>query len=357
MDKVNLSLESDKYTNHVQDTFNQMFKENDLTDITLICDDRKQLKSHKIVLSSWSPVFKSIISSLPSFGATVYLRGVKSADMETLLEFMYLGQATSYQDKIKDVLAVANSLEIKGITKFGEVTTKDNKVDSNDSDVLIEKEKMIKENLKVRSIDSLVSTEYLLEEETFTNINSASLIRNSLMDVGAKGGERQRLKDRDSKPNFVEPETEGIIKLVEDTTEYFKDNTKDRSEMNETENTRKELENPKDGITKKRSEKQAAFNNMSSANMLIKSLMDVGSRGGARQQSRRSSITVPTPEATTKKDALTDEDVDRLEEELVKFPNPSVYYKKKIAARLTKEINVSERLIINWLNENGKRDL
>ena len=83
--------------------------------------------------------------------------------------------------------------------------------------------------------------------------------------------------------------------------------------------------------------------------------MDVGARGGGIQSNRSSNIS-PTSEVI-EKDELSEEDVDRLEQELVKFPNPSVYYKKKIAARLSKEINVPDRLIINWLNENGKRDL
>ena len=77
LDKVNLTLDADEYTNHVEETFQGMFKHQDLTDITLICDDKKQLKAHKIILSSWSPVFKSIIAPHPSFGASAYLRGVK----------------------------------------------------------------------------------------------------------------------------------------------------------------------------------------------------------------------------------------------------------------------------------------
>ena len=83
--------------------------------------------------------------------------------------------------------------------------------------------------------------------------------------------------------------------------------------------------------------------------------MDVGTRGG-RRQSKRFTNNVQVNEDKNK-DGLSQQHVIRLEEELVKFPNPSVYYKKKIAARLTKEFNVPERIIINWLNENGKRDM
>ena len=87
----------------------------------------------------------------------------------------------------------------------------------------------------------------------------------------------------------------------------------------------------------------------------MKSSMTAPSRGGRRQSKRINSV--PSPVKKPTEEALTAEQISRMEEELVKFPNPSVYYKKKIAARLTKEINVPERIIINWLNENGKRDL
>ena len=37
----------------------EMMKSNELTDVTLVCDDKKQFKAHKIVLSACSTVFKN----------------------------------------------------------------------------------------------------------------------------------------------------------------------------------------------------------------------------------------------------------------------------------------------------------
>ena len=61
-------------------------------------------------------------------------------------------------------------------------------------------------------------------------------------------------------------------------------------------------------------------------------------------------------EVTPKKDDLSSQQIRRMEEELVKFPNPSVYYKKKLATKFGKEFGINDRIILNWLNENGKRD-
>ena len=72
----------------------------------------------------------------------------------------------------------------------------------------------------------------------------------------------------------------------------------------------------------------------------------------ARRQAKKASVTEVTPN----NDELSSQQIKRMEEELVKFPNPSVYYKKKLATKFAKEFGINDRIILNWLNENGKRD-
>ena len=48
---------------------------------------------------------------------------------------------------------------------------------------------------------------------------------------------------------------------------------------------------------------------------------------------------------------LTPAQVKRLEAEIVKFPSPSPYYKKKIATSLAKEMKISDKIITNWINQ------
>ena len=52
------------YSDHLREMLHEMMKSNELTDVTLVCDDKKQFKAHKIVLSACSSVFKSIINDL-----------------------------------------------------------------------------------------------------------------------------------------------------------------------------------------------------------------------------------------------------------------------------------------------------
>ena len=81
------------YSDHLREMLHEMMKSNQLTDVTLVCDDKKQFKAHKIVLSACSSVFKSIINDLPQNSSVIYLRGIQHQEMESILEFMYLGVA------------------------------------------------------------------------------------------------------------------------------------------------------------------------------------------------------------------------------------------------------------------------
>ena len=48
---------------------------------------------------------------------TIYLRGIQHQEMESILQFMYLGEATFYQDRMNEFLCVAKNLEIKELNK------------------------------------------------------------------------------------------------------------------------------------------------------------------------------------------------------------------------------------------------
>ena len=43
----------------------------------------------------------------------MYLRGVQYSEMESIMQFIYLGEATFYEERMNEFLAVAKSLEIK----------------------------------------------------------------------------------------------------------------------------------------------------------------------------------------------------------------------------------------------------
>merc|ERR1712126_305747 len=104
------------FTDHLKAMMSNILMSGDLTDITLVSDDKKKLKAHKVVLSSCSPVFKDIINDLPEKNPIIYLKGIHSYEIESILQFMYLGQATLLQERMNVFIDVAKSLEIKEIS-------------------------------------------------------------------------------------------------------------------------------------------------------------------------------------------------------------------------------------------------
>merc|ERR1712189_177282 len=105
------------YTDHLREMLHDMMTCNELTDVTLVSEDKKHFKAHKVVLSASSAVFKSIISENYSTNPVIYLRGILSFEIESILQFIYLWKATFYQERMNDFLQVGKSLEIKEISR------------------------------------------------------------------------------------------------------------------------------------------------------------------------------------------------------------------------------------------------
>ena len=139
MDVCNLSWNS--YPEKVREMLEKMLTTDQFTDVTLVCDDQTQFKAHKTVLSSFSPVFRNILLHNDHRHPLIFLRGIKQQEMESILQFLYLGQATVYENRVNEFLNVAKDLDIEGVGGNQESFTRDplmkvgNQQDSFPSDV------------------------------------------------------------------------------------------------------------------------------------------------------------------------------------------------------------------------------
>ena len=117
MDQENLNLKWHTYSGHLETMMKEMIMNDDFTDVTLITEDKKQIKSHKNILSASSPVFKSILKTEQLSNPIIFLRGIQSFELESLLKFIHLGKVKFHKDRMTEFLNVARSLEIKGLSK------------------------------------------------------------------------------------------------------------------------------------------------------------------------------------------------------------------------------------------------
>ena len=95
----------------------QVFTENSYSDVTLVSDDKIPFQAHKCVLSASSPVLKTILLDNPQSHPLIYLRGVKHQELESILQFIYLGEATLYHNNIDRFIQAAQDLQIKQLAE------------------------------------------------------------------------------------------------------------------------------------------------------------------------------------------------------------------------------------------------
>ena len=109
------SLKWNDYQSNWNNALNDLRKDTDLSDITLITDDKVKFSAHKILLSSCSNLFKFILKSNTQANPLLYLGGVNSINLGFILDYIYHGEVNLYQEQLDSFLESAQKLEIQGL--------------------------------------------------------------------------------------------------------------------------------------------------------------------------------------------------------------------------------------------------
>jgi len=118
MDSDLYNLSRSDFQSSTKDAFKLLKQDTDFLDVTLACEDGKQVKAHKVVLSSFSSVFQNILKNNPHSHPLLYLTGVEEQDVLNILDFIYLGEAKIVQDDLKRFMDIAEKFKINGLTSF-----------------------------------------------------------------------------------------------------------------------------------------------------------------------------------------------------------------------------------------------
>ena len=111
-----ISLRLDGFQESASNTFVSLRGTEDFADVTLACEDGPTIKAHKIILSSSGPFFKNILGKADHPHPMIYMRNVKSSDLEALLDFIYLGEAKVDKENLEGFLALGQEFELPGLT-------------------------------------------------------------------------------------------------------------------------------------------------------------------------------------------------------------------------------------------------
>ena len=115
MSEENTTFEWKHFTANLTSGISEVFSENNLSDVTLVSDDKKTFQAHKCVLSAFSPVLKNILLNNYHSRPLIFLSGVKHQELFVILQFMYLGNVLVNHSDIDRFLWVAKDLEIKQV--------------------------------------------------------------------------------------------------------------------------------------------------------------------------------------------------------------------------------------------------
>ena len=110
------SLKWDSYEANMKSFIGEINGQSEFTDVTLVTGDGQQMEVHRMILSAFSPVLRTMFGQKSSPSTLLFLRGVSSKCLTAILGFMYLGEVNILEEDLPELLAVAKDLQLKGLT-------------------------------------------------------------------------------------------------------------------------------------------------------------------------------------------------------------------------------------------------
>ena len=104
-----------EFENQTKTVFHNLISDTDFLDVTLVTDDEKQIKAHKVILSSSSSFFRKILSSNQHQHPLLYLKGISSSSLGSILQFIYLGEVNVSLEHLDSFIQASEDLKIVGM--------------------------------------------------------------------------------------------------------------------------------------------------------------------------------------------------------------------------------------------------
>ena len=110
---------NDFQTNTVQN-YCKLRNSSVFNDVTLVGDDHKLISAHKVILTSCSEYFRTILTKHEHSHPLICLDGVNSQDIENALDFIYKGELFLFHDDLDRFLLIAQKLKLEGLLNKNE---------------------------------------------------------------------------------------------------------------------------------------------------------------------------------------------------------------------------------------------
>ena len=121
------------HADHLKEMLRNMKTDDTFTDVTLVCDDGRKIRAHKVVLGASSPVMKKMLTNADT--SIIDLEGMAFEEINSILQFIYLGEATLFQERMQEFLDAAQKLKVKELYREPKMEFDMNNALSNEYDM------------------------------------------------------------------------------------------------------------------------------------------------------------------------------------------------------------------------------
>ena len=188
-----LCLQWNDFKENISSAFGRLRNDKEFADVTLVCEDGQQLEAHKVILAASSPFFEKILQRSKHSNPLIYLKGFQSKDFLSILDFLYNGKANVYQEDLDSFFAIAEEIQLKGVTGLNTTALVEEQQDTNFSETMHESNDFSKKEPTTLSQDvipngnvqSKITSSLAVPNQSRTDMEALDEKVKSIMERGA----------------------------------------------------------------------------------------------------------------------------------------------------------------------------
>ena len=115
MTSEKVKLNWSDYQGNVLRSFSKLHGDNLFADVTLVSEDNKHIKAHRLILSAGSKFFRNILVDKSHVHPMLCLDGVNSEELDMVIKYLYVGEVAVPQSNLQKFLQVAHKLKCLGL--------------------------------------------------------------------------------------------------------------------------------------------------------------------------------------------------------------------------------------------------
>ena len=115
MDGQTFNIVQNKFELLAPGVIRNLINDEHFTDVTLVTSDNRQLKCHKVILSSGSGFFRKVLSENTHTHPLIYLKGISYKDLQLIIRFIYLGECKVPVIEVNEFIEIGKELKVEGL--------------------------------------------------------------------------------------------------------------------------------------------------------------------------------------------------------------------------------------------------